>query len=144
MLKRIENRLLGCSSLLSSGDKLTPVKFVFSIMSIFFMCTLMVPKTVVKQINSYLMNCFWRRFGTQERGSVLISWNRVCQPKMQGGLGVLDIHTHNQAFLMKFLQKLFNRETPLGLTSSGKHTTRTINYQGMIWLGLSGGGPSFN
>lgn len=58
MLKRIENRLLGCSTLLSTGDKLTLIKSVFSSMPSFFMCTLMIPKTVVKQINSYLMNCF--------------------------------------------------------------------------------------
>lgn len=69
----------------------------------FFMCTLWIPKTVVKQINTYLMNCFWRKYGTQERGLVLISWEQVCKPKAQGGLGVLDVHLHNQALLMKFL-----------------------------------------
>jgi hypothetical protein len=29
---------------------------------------------------------------------------------MQGGLGVLGIHTHNQALLMKFLHKFFNKD----------------------------------
>ena len=67
MLKGIDNRLLGCSTLLSTGDKLTLIKSVFSSMPIFFMCTLWIAKTVVKQINSYFMNCFWRKFGTQER-----------------------------------------------------------------------------
>ena len=67
LLKRIENGLLGCSTLLSSGDKLTLIKSVFTSMPTFFMSTLMIPKTVIKQINSYLMNCFWRKFGTQER-----------------------------------------------------------------------------
>ena len=59
------------------------------------------------------MNCFWRTFHTQERGSVLISWKKVCLPKSHGGLGVLDIHLHNQALLMKFLHKFFNKaDTP--------------------------------
>ena len=35
---------------------------------------------------------------------------KVCKPKAQGGLGVLDVHLHNQALLMKFLHKFFNKE----------------------------------
>ena len=52
MLKRIENRLLGCSTLLSTGDKLTLIKSVFTSMPTFFMCTLTIPKTVLKQVNT--------------------------------------------------------------------------------------------
>lgn len=73
MMKRIENRLLSCSTMLSTGDKLTLIKSVFSSMPIFFMCSLMLPKTVVKQINIYLKQCFWRKYGTQETGSALVS-----------------------------------------------------------------------
>ena len=58
MLQRIENRLLSCSTLLSTGDKLTLIKTVFTSMPTFFMCTLSLPKTVVKQINMYLKHCF--------------------------------------------------------------------------------------
>ena len=64
MLKRIESRLLSYSTLLSSRDKLALIKSVFTSMPTFFMCTLWIPKTVVKQINTYLMNCFWRKYGT--------------------------------------------------------------------------------
>ena len=66
MLKRIENKLLGCSTLLSTGDKLTLVKSVLYGMPIFFMCTLRIPITVVNQINSYLKNCLWRKFRWNE------------------------------------------------------------------------------
>lgn len=110
MLNKIENRLLSCSTMLSTGDKLTLLKFVFTSMPTFFMCTLMIPKTILKQINSYLMNCFWRKYGSHDRGLVLISWEKVCLPKSHGGLGVLDLQVHNQAMLMKFLKKFFNRE----------------------------------
>lgn len=110
MMKRTENRLLSYSTLLSIGDKLTLIKSVFSSMPIFFMCTLMIPKTVVKQINIYLKQCFWRKNGTLETGPALISWEKVCKPKDHGGLGVLDVETHNQALLMKFLHKFLNKE----------------------------------
>lgn len=58
LLKRIETRLMGCSTLLSFGDKLTLIKSVFSSMPIFFMCTLSIPATVVNQLNKYLKHCF--------------------------------------------------------------------------------------
>lgn len=111
MLKRIENRLLGCSTLLSTRDKLTLIKLVFfSSMPIFFICSLMIPKTVVKQINIYLKQCFCRRYDTQEKGAALISWEKVSKPQTHGGLGALDITTHNQALLMKYLHKFLNGE----------------------------------
>lgn len=45
-----------------------------------------------------------------ETGTTLIAWDKVCKPKKSGGLGVLDITTHNQALLMKFLHKFLNKE----------------------------------
>ena len=110
MLRRIENRLLSCSTLLSTGDKLTLIKSVFASMPIFFMCTLRIPITVVNQINSYLKICLWRKFGSMDRGMAMIAWDKICLPKRQGGLGVLDIQIHNQTLLMKFLHKFLNRE----------------------------------
>ena len=55
------------------------------------------------------MNCFWRKYGTMDRGNVLISSDKVSRPKDHGGLGVLDLHTHNKALLLKFLHKIFNK-----------------------------------
>ena len=82
-------------------------------MPTFFMSTLMIPKTVIKQINSYLMNCFWRKYGSMDRGIVLISWDKVSRPKNHGGIGFLNLHMHNKALLLKFLHKFFNKiDTP--------------------------------
>ena len=78
-------------------------------MPTFFMCTLSLPKKMVKQINIYLKQCFWRKYDTWDRGTSLISWEQVCKPKSHGGLGVLDLHTHNKTLLMKFLHKFLNK-----------------------------------
>ena len=39
----------------------------------------------------------------------LVAWKTVCRPKSQGGLGVMDIFTHNKTLLMKNLHKFFNK-----------------------------------
>lgn len=49
----------------------------------------------------------------EDRGTALIAWKKVCRPKKQGGLGILDIATHNKALLMKNLHKFLNiADTP--------------------------------
>uniref|UniRef100_A0A453JDH2 Reverse transcriptase domain-containing protein n=1 Tax=Aegilops tauschii subsp. strangulata TaxID=200361 RepID=A0A453JDH2_AEGTS len=91
MMKRIERRLTGCSTLLSTGEKLSPIKSVFTSLPTFFMCSLELHATVVDQVNSYIRQCFWRKYGQEGVGPALIAWSTFCKPKEQGGLGVLDI-----------------------------------------------------
>ena len=44
------------------------------------------------------------------------AWPMVCIPKCEGGLGVLNIQTQNEALLLKHLDKFFNkREMPWGM-----------------------------
>lgn len=108
VLKRVEQRLVGCSNLLSFGEKLVLIKSVFASLPIFFMSTLAMPVGIVEQLNRYLKDCFWRRYGMEDRGPALIAWSKVCSPRDQGGLGVLDLTLHNQCLLMKHLHKFFN------------------------------------
>jgi hypothetical protein len=37
------------------------------------------------------------------------AWSSVCLPKSKGGLGVINISVHNDALLLKFLSKFYNR-----------------------------------
>lgn len=62
------------------------------------------------QLNKYLRNFLWRKFGMEDRGTTLIAWSKVCLPKKQGGLGIIDIALHNKALLMKNLFKFLNKE----------------------------------
>lgn len=83
IMQRVERRLMGCSTLLSQGDKLVLLKYVFYSLLIFFMCTLSLPMGVVDQLNKYLRFFFWRKYGNEDRGPALISWSKVCKPKVK-------------------------------------------------------------
>jgi hypothetical protein len=45
----------------------------------------------------------------QAKGSALVAWKKVCRPKNQGGLGVLDLSIQNKALLLKNLHKFYNK-----------------------------------
>lgn len=110
VLRRIDKRLSGCSTFLSYGDKLTLFKSVFTSLPTFFVSTLDLQVGIIEQINKYPRHCFWRKYGMKDRGTSLISWKKVCIPKEQGGLGVLNIAIHNRCLLMKHLHKFLNHE----------------------------------
>lgn len=41
----------------------------------------------------------------------MVLWDRVCQLKSKGGLGVIDLRFQNNALLMKNLHQIYNRHT---------------------------------
>jgi hypothetical protein len=57
----------------------------------FFMCTLALPKTVIKQIDKYRKHCLWRGSDINAKTPPKAAWKLVCKPKIEGGLGIIDI-----------------------------------------------------
>jgi hypothetical protein len=51
----------------------------------------------------------------------------VTRPKEDGGLGILDLKTQNDALLLKYLHKFFNRLIFHGYTLSGRNTIPMAN-----------------
>ena len=43
------------------------------------------------------------------KGTCLVAWETTCKPKDQGGLGIIDIKSQNNALLLKFLDKFYNK-----------------------------------
>ena len=82
---------------------------VLSSMPTFFMCTLKIPVTVIEQINKYGSYCLWRGSDINAKKPPKVAWKLVCQPKSNGGLGVLDLEVQNDALLLKNLHKFFNK-----------------------------------
>jgi hypothetical protein len=72
------------------------------------MCTLKIPKTIIKQIDIYRKHCLWRGTDTGSKKPPLVAWSTVTQRKVNGGLGVLRLETQNDVLLLKFLHKFFN------------------------------------
>lgn len=60
LVEGIERRLSANSDFLSYGNRLTLVNSVFSSLPTNYMCTIMLPKTVIDNIDSARKHCLWR------------------------------------------------------------------------------------
>jgi hypothetical protein len=73
------------------------------------MCSLKIPPQVIKQIDIYRKHCLWSKGDINRRGKCIVAWEAATKPKDQGGLGIIDIKSQNNALLMKFLDKFYNK-----------------------------------
>mgnify|MGYP000863857686 FL=1 len=104
----MERRLTASSWFLPQGSRLQLVNSVISSLPIFFLCSLSIPQGILKQLERIQRQCLWRKYG-QEKGNSLAAWPLVCRPKLKGGLGILNLGLQNEALLMKFLNKFYNK-----------------------------------
>jgi hypothetical protein len=60
IVTRCERRLVSTSAFLSQAGRLELVNSVFSALPTFAMCTFLLPKTVIAQVDKYRKHCLWR------------------------------------------------------------------------------------
>lgn len=94
--------------MLSYNGRLILVNSVFSALPTFYMCSLKIPPQVIKQIDTFRKHYLWTKGDINRKGKNIAAWDTACKPKDQGGLGIIDLQSQNDALLMKFLDKFYN------------------------------------
>lgn len=72
------------------------------------------PRRLSKQVDRAMRNFIWKGNVTQI-SHWNVAWARVCAPHSEGGLGVRDIRTTNEAFLYTFVWEIL-KEKDIGLS----------------------------
>ena len=92
--------------LLSTGGRLTLVNAVLGSLPVYYMSSLLLPKTVIEAIDARRRAFLWTGEEKAHGSRCLLAWERVCQEKANGGLGVKNLQDQNHCLLMKFVHKL--------------------------------------
>jgi hypothetical protein len=114
LVQRIERRLSSTSNFLTQAGRLEMVNSVFSALPTFYIGKVKLPPTVLKQVDKYRKYCMWRDSDINAKKPPLAAWSLATRPKSEGGLGILNIATHNDALLLKNLHNFLIEQTVLG------------------------------
>nr|GEV15128.1 hypothetical protein [Tanacetum cinerariifolium] len=84
---------------LSCAGRLQLIASILESIQVNWCTVFLLPKTVIKEINSLLMGFLWCN-GKLSRGKAKIAWKKICKPKSHGGLGLKDLEIWNKALLI--------------------------------------------
>lgn len=97
ILESIDRKLLGWQrKLLSPGGRLTLIKHVLTAIPLYTVAVIQLPKQTIKDIEQRMARFFW---GFSEGKPKLhwASWNKLCYPVDEGGLGIQSLKAIQQA-----------------------------------------------
>jgi len=95
--------------MLSIGGRLVLIDSVLSSLPMFMMSFFELPKGVLEKIDCFRSRFFWQN-DQHRRKYRLAKWELLCQPTIQGGLGIQNLDIENKCLLSKWLFKLLNED----------------------------------
>ena len=99
--ENLAKRLVGWKEkLLLKAGKETLIKVVAQAIQTYAMSCFKIPDSLCEEMTSLIRN-FWCGQQKDERKKVWISWDKLCTPKSQGGMGFKQLKQFNLALLAK-------------------------------------------
>ncbi|KAL4309954.1 hypothetical protein GQ457_01G030200 [Hibiscus cannabinus] len=100
IIQRVRDKLSGWDArCLSLAGRITLAKAVLSSIPFYSMQSALLPRGVTDEIEKIIRSFIWGH--SDARGVNLVGWDVVCQPTVNGGLGIKNLHQQNLAFIMK-------------------------------------------
>jgi hypothetical protein len=85
------------------------INSVLSSLPMYMMSFFSIPKGVIKKLDYFRSRFFWQGDENKKKYK-LAKWSILCQPKDQGGIGILDLNTMNRTLLSKWLYKFLTSD----------------------------------
>ncbi|KAH7525144.1 hypothetical protein FEM48_Zijuj06G0193900 [Ziziphus jujuba var. spinosa] len=87
--------------LLSQVGNMALVREDLSTIPVYFMSKFQLPLKLYKEMDSILRSFWWKGFNSSSKSYNLIAWDKICQRKYYGGLGIRRIIDFSFALLAK-------------------------------------------
>jgi hypothetical protein len=106
MIEKIRKKLSGWKSRhLSMGGRLVMLNFVLSSLPVYFLSFFKAPAGIISSIESLFKSFLWGG-SEQTRKINWVKWDKVCQNKENGGLGVRRVREFNLSLLGKWCWRM--------------------------------------
>lgn len=107
VIQKVDKRLSGwLATFLSWGGRLTLINSVLAAIPSYFMGCFLWPKQSLDKLEQILRGFLWQGQNKAKGGHCLVAWGTVTLPKINGGLGVRDLRSHNLAMICKFMARI--------------------------------------
>ena len=94
------------AKLLSTGGRFVLVNAVLGGLTVYFMSSHLLPKTVIAKLDARRRAFLWTGDDSCNGSQCLLNWESVCTSKACGGLGIKKLEDQNHCLLLKFVHKL--------------------------------------
>ncbi|KAL0287140.1 UNVERIFIED_CONTAM: hypothetical protein Sradi_7131400 [Sesamum radiatum] len=109
LIQKVEGRLAGWNTLnLSFAGRLQLLKSVLGSLHTYWASVFILPISDLKVIEERMRGFLWQ--GASGRGVAKVSWEQVCRPKKEGGLGLRRVLHMNQALIFKQIWRLLQED----------------------------------
>ena len=113
LIDKITNRLYSWTALLLSfAGRAQLIQAVLLAIQSFWTAHFMLPAAVHKKIQQILTRFLWKG-NAHSIGGVKVSWEHVCLPKEEGGLGIKNPKDWNKAQILMHLCRIISKSSNL-------------------------------
>ena len=113
VIERVSSKLAGWKRrFLSLAGRITLTKSVLSSIPVHTMSSIALPVSTLIQLDKIARSFIWGS-GEGIRKQHLVSWEKICKPKREGGLGIRSAKEMNIALLAKLGWRLLNTQDGL-------------------------------
>ncbi|KAL0284586.1 UNVERIFIED_CONTAM: hypothetical protein Sradi_7193300 [Sesamum radiatum] len=109
ILDKVACRLAGWTHLtLSLAGRAQLLKSVLGSLHTYWSSVFLLPKSITKLLEQKMRSFLWK--GSSGSGMVKVSWDQVCKPQVQGGLGIRRVRHMNLALLLKQVWRILQED----------------------------------
>ncbi|GJZ80021.1 putative RNA-directed DNA polymerase, eukaryota, reverse transcriptase zinc-binding domain protein [Tanacetum coccineum] len=113
LIEKVQNRVNDWKNKsLSAAGRLQLIRSVLSSMHIYWASMFILPSCVLNDIEQLMRGFLWCQ-GRLKKGRAKVSWDLVCRPRNEGGLGIRKLDLFNKALMAVHLWNLISLKDSL-------------------------------
>lgn len=127
IIDKVHHKLQGWKAkLLSQAGRTTLISSVLQAMPLYTFSCMRVPETVYNKLDA-IVRSFWWGHNMGDKKLHLLNWEKICQPRERGGLGLKKFNLINQAMIAKQFWRIQHYPNSLlARTYKAKYFPRTF------------------
>ncbi|GJU18554.1 hypothetical protein Tco_1146520 [Tanacetum coccineum] len=112
LVEKLESRVNDWRNILSLAGRLQLIRSVLSSMHIYWDFVFILPNRIVHDLEQLMRGFLWCQ-GEMKKGKAKVTWDSVCMPKHEGGLGIRRIDDFNVALMATYIWSILTHKESL-------------------------------